>query len=105
MSRTIEFDMKAYTNSLINFVSGGDLASPNLISPPCNTPEYEAKVEQEVKRLLESPIELLDADIEHVLDIYKKHSCDMCDLGEVLHRYMVGLAEEQANETVSYEYE
>lgn len=77
----------------------------NLNDPDTYNAGYEARVDSEIERLLDAPVELDNADIHDVFDIYKKHHNDLMLLGNELDKYMKGLARKQAKELINSEYE
>ncbi|PCJ26747.1 MAG: hypothetical protein COA94_04940 [Rickettsiales bacterium] len=103
--KTITFDMNKYTDSLLNFVSGTS-GLDRAIDPPASsfrTEEQEQRIIDETKRLLANPIEINDACIEEVLELYRiHHNHDLLEFGESVHRYFTVLAKAQATELVDY---
>ena len=71
--------------------------------PECATAMYETRLEDAKTWLRENPEELMDMDIDALVAIYKAHRTDLLDLGECISRYMEGLIQEQARESVDIE--
>ena len=66
--------------------------------PSCRTAAYQARIDEMRDYLIEHPEELLEVDTDALTAIYKNHHGDLLELGENIHRYYVGLAEEQAED-------
>ena len=73
------------------------------IDPECVSAAFEARVDEHATYLLENPESLEDVDIDALVAIYKVHQKDMLDLGECIHRYFTGLAQEQARTEVEWD--
>lgn len=97
--RTVPFDLKQYINELAGLPINQQYDATRK-DPSCNTPEYQERLDAEVNRLLREPTELMDVETDELVAIYIKHDKNLLDLGENVHRYFVGLAQEQAKEHI-----
>ncbi len=73
------------------------------IEQECRTAMYETRLEDAETWLRENPESLMDVDLDAIVAIWKNHHGDKLNLGEVFDRYMEGLIQEQAKESVSIE--
>ena len=79
----------------------GDMHPHNPRSPLFSD-EREQDIELEVEDLL-CPDRIMELDrvcVEQLMTLYANHRFDMCDLGEVIDRYMKAEARKVAEETV-----
>ncbi len=71
--------------------------------PECATAMYETRLSDAETWLRENPESLMDVDVDALVAIWKNHHADLLDLGECISRYMEGLIQEQAKDSVDIE--
>ena len=69
----------------------------------CHTAMYETRLEDAEAWLRENPESLMSVEVDDLVAIWKNHHGDKLDLGECIDRYMEGLIQEQAKESVDIE--
>mgnify|MGYP000492181080 CR=1 FL=1 len=62
--------------------------------------EREARVAEEVERLLDNPSELLELNLDKINDIYKAHHSDRFYCIDMINGYYFEVAEAQAEDTI-----
>ena len=100
--RTIPFDLKEYVNELAGMPIEKQYEATRK-DPACNTAMYEARLEDAETWLRENPESLMSVEVDDLVAIWKNHHGDKLDLGECFDRYMEGLIQEQAKDSVDIE--
>ncbi len=78
----------------------GRSIKPTEIEPECDTSEFEARVDEEVERLLDNPSELMEVDIDYIMSLYRLRRHSWQHLGKILDEYIRDMAEKQARDVV-----